>query len=159
MSPIQTADSLLERASRSVASRWTRRSLFGQVGRGSVALALGTSVAELDPDKAAAYHENAGCNTVSSVTCNFLFGSNQCPGTSCTCGYWVIGGGVCAPQNTLWADCCGDCGQCRCVNQNGTVRPTCCNQREWAGGCHADLSPHIKCRVWNCTTLPGGSHT
>lgn len=159
MSPLNASNSLIEAASRRLAAKLSRRSLFGQLGRGSVALALGGAVAGLEAAPAEAYHINCGCNGTPSVACGNLpgWGQNTCPGTSCTCGYWVNcgGSGSGCPVNTLWADCCGECNDnnAYCIVVGGVSRPTCCNQRAYTQGCLSGSAPHIKCRVWQCTSM------
>lgn len=161
MSPGETTDSLVETVTRRIARRFTRRSFIGQVGRGSVALTVGGAVAALEAAPALGNHGNAFCEGTTSITCGNLYGINNCQAVGgCTCGYWIASGGICAPQNTLWADCCGGCNggaDCRCISSGGVWRPTCCNSKAYSGGCGVSPDSHIRCRVYNCTNQnPGG---
>lgn len=137
-------DAASERWSRFLANRFDRRSFFGHVGRGGVALAIGSSVAGLDAPQAIA-HTNP-CSQPNSVMCNTIIGQNQCPAGSCSCGYWDSPGGPCGDV-TRYHDCCGGCDQgCYCINSH----PICCNHKEWPQGCLQEQSPHIKCRHYSC---------
>lgn len=150
MTPAQRIDAAVESASRRLASGFSRRSFLGQVGGGAVALSVGGLATAADQ----AYAECGPCTGVDSVTCKFLTGENHCPGNSCTGGFWVVSGGICQTEGrgteTRWADCLGECGTCTCHNENGTCRPSCCNFKQWPGGCHEGEQIRIKCRVWSC---------
>ena len=152
MSPGQAGDSFVEKISRRVATRYTRRSLMGQVGRGSVVLAAGGTVAGLDAASSLAHNPPPQCPGL-SIACGNLTGSNQCPGGTCNCGWWRSSG-PCG-NTTLWSDCCGNChngNDCSCRDAGGgNLRPSCCNHKQHGTGCasmNGDI--HIKCRAWHC---------
>lgn len=154
-------DSTFEAISRRLARSLTRRSLFGQVGRGSIAMALGSTLAGAGLERAVfpgtAMAGACGCAESLSVACGHLTGDNHCPPGTCNCGAWIIcgsGGGLCPNQNTRWGDCCGNCNGATCVAHDGTTSPSCCNPLTWgAPGCSGS-SYHVKCRVWSCTSNP-----
>jgi len=177
--PVETAGTLdraVERFSRSLAERLTRRSAVAVVGRYGVALSLGAAgVALLEPDSAAA--APCGCGgCIGSCACNLSvwcgLGGN-CPGGTCHCGGWTYScsctsGG----QRGCWwyGDCCGNCGggsaDCSCTGgqQCGTA-PSCCNQPEWYTNadctniCNCSSPWYIKCRRKYCNTSAGACST
>jgi hypothetical protein len=128
-----------------LAQRFDRRSFIAQMGKGGVALAVGSTVAALDAPLATA-HTNP-CGQPNSVTCNTIIGQNQCPAGSCSCGYWDCYAPPCPSGLTRWHDCCGGCDSgCYCINDH----PICCNHRAYTQGCLSGQSPHIKCRHYSC---------
>jgi hypothetical protein len=155
-----TNGTVLERAatisSRLVASRVSRRSFFGRVGRGVAAASLGAAGTQLlAPAVALADACPHGCNCACSVSCNYLpgWGQNACPPDSCRCGHWCIQDSTCGNGIRKWTDCCGtgwcaDHGGCYCVP--GKNRPTCCNPRDWSGGDCSPTPGHIVCRTTDC---------
>jgi hypothetical protein len=162
-SPFDTAS---ERLARGLASRFTRRSFFGEVGRGGVALALGGTVVGVDRAYAACQGSPCGnCTSCASETnsircdecCQY---TNDCPPGSCSCGWWDCNNGPCNLPNgcTRWHDCCGGCdtGSSKCfLGDGGICRPHCCNRKAYcAGDCGTKINCYqgslIKCRVWRC---------
>jgi hypothetical protein len=149
-------DGASERFARSLASRFTRRSFLGDVGKGGIALALGGAVGGIvGVEEAAASHCSSACACTSvssvSVRCDDIPGYwvNDCPSGSCLCGNWCSSSGPCSGM-TRWRDCCGNCGGGMCIHaQDGVCRPKCCYHKEWSGGC-GDGSWYVKCRKWTC---------
>lgn len=150
-------DRVSEKLGRGLASRLTRRSLIGDVGKGTVALAAGAVVggSAVGAEDAEATH-CGGCGSCStnSVRCEHTnWGKNSCPDGSCWCGHWCCNG----PCNgvTRWIDCCRGCGSGNgtCTHGNGTTcMKKCCNPKEYTGGCGNFTTdrPRIKCRIYRC---------
>lgn len=154
------SDAIFESMSNRLAGSLTRRSLFGQLGRGSIAMAMGGTVAAAGLEQAlfpGVAMAACGCAQDLSVACGHLTGENHCPAGSCNCGAWILcgsGGGLCPGQNTRWGDCCGGCNGVKCVAHDGTTSPSCCNPLTWgAPGCN-NPALNVKCRVWSCTSNP-----
>ena len=145
--------SLGERVGRGLASRFSRRSFLGQMGAGSVALAVGSGgAAVLSASHAEAALLSCPCaNCGHSVTCEQLNGSNSCPGDTCECGWWTVCAAPCSSSGyrKVWTDCCGGCdGKGPCASG----WPFCYYQKAWGCGCNAG---RIKCRKWHCSGPPG----
>jgi hypothetical protein len=135
-----------ESLSRSLATRFSRRSFLGNVGRGSLVLAgAGAGSLSLGAGPAQA----SICGHTSSISCYDLTGSNSCPGTSCGCGYWRICSSDNCQYSKVWSDCCYPNGSCSCTCNTPTGEPSCCFPKEWAQGCGGDL--YVKCRRWYCS--------
>jgi hypothetical protein len=168
-----TLDHAVERLSRSLAHRLTRRSVVTRVGRYGIALSMGAAgVALLDPESAAAVLP-CGCGKCRNPTtcgCNLSQWcglGGDCPGGTCHCGGWTYSchctsGG----QSGCWwyGDCCGECGSpsdCSCANSQCGSAPTCCNEPEWYTNayctqtCNCSSPWHIKCRRKYCNTSAG----
>lgn len=140
-------DKRVETFSRGLAQRFSRRGFMGRLGAVGIGLAAGGVGEGILASPALA----APCTGTKSIACGNLYGTNQCPGNACTCGFWYEEGPCGA--NNIWADCCGECnggGNCRCILINGVNRPTCCNPREYTQGCQPQPEAYINCRVWNC---------
>lgn len=140
-----------ERIARGLANRFTRRSFLGDVGKGGVALALGGTMAGVAGVEPALASHCGGCASCpgQSIRCDNLAGhGNGCPGNSCACGHWCSTNGPCSGQ-TRWIDCCRGCdGPGRCAHGfEGNCQASCCNPKQWSGGCD---SGRIKCRIWRC---------
>lgn len=136
----------LENVSRSasarLASRLTRRTMLGRIGKTAMAVSMGgTATALLTAAPAHA------CTSGLSVKCANLPGwmNNNCPNDTCRCGYWTAGN--CANGcNRKIIDCCGGCGGgCRCIGN----KRTCCNNKVHSGGCGSSTSK-IKCSITRC---------
>lgn len=138
-----------ERAARSLATRFGRRSFLGSVFAGSAALAAG-GAATLTAPEVAEGHSSVPCPG-NSVTCVNYWGYNDCPPNTCGCGWWDVcdrdrcggsGGGM------RWSDCCWSAGSCteQCI---GGV-PSCYNHKIYSQGCGTLNASHIKCRRWYC---------
>lgn len=141
-------DNKVEEAARGLARRFSRRGFMGRLGAVGIGLAAGGAGEAILASPAA-----AACTGTKSIACGNLTGSNECPGNTCTCGFWYEEGPCGSAAHNIWADCCGGCNggsDCRCIFINGVNRPTCCNTREWTQGCLSTQDPHIKCRVWHC---------
>lgn len=145
-------DRAIEAASRRMASRFSRRSLFGQIGKGSVVLAAGSTAGLVfDVAPAAALTCPGGPY---SVTCDQLAGGgNYCPSDTCACGYWVACRATPCSDATrglnakYWNDCCKACSaNCQCVN--GYYY--CCFPKDWNQGCGNNTQLYIKCRHYSC---------
>lgn len=125
-----------QKASMGLASRVSRRSFMGRLGSGLAAASVGASAFELIGAGSAAAATN-------SATCSLIIGTNSCPSyRGCACGCWSAG-------SFNWCDCC-DNGQwcnhpghsCHQTSQG----PTCCNSKEWTGGCGTRGRTPIICR-------------
>lgn len=143
-------EQLGERVSRQLASRFSRRSFIGSVGRGSIVLTLGGGAFAARASIAGA-HANP-CAEGLSVSCHQLTGQNVCPSGTCGCGYWELcGQPECAANYAMrWRDCCvTDAGWCegrrRCVNN----APSCYHHKEYPQGCRNNIGA-IRCRAWQC---------
>jgi hypothetical protein len=143
-----------ERFARGLASRITRRSFLGDVAKAGMALAVaGGVVGFAGVEEAEATHCGgcASCTPSLSITCRALTGTNACPDGSCRCGWWDVAGGPCG-DCTRWHDCCFGCGgsgTCR-HNDQGECAPTCCNRKDYCGGCGTRFQTRIKCRMYTC---------
>jgi hypothetical protein len=138
-------DDVVERINRRLASRFSRRSLLGSIGKGAIALcAAGAGVELTAPDAVASA---CGGNTT-SITCSTLTGSNACPANTCGCGFWQICDQTeCShAAGKVWSDCCAQY-SCSCTCPSGF--PSCCFTKEWGQGCGSGAS-HIVCRRWYC---------
>jgi hypothetical protein len=156
-----------------VASRITRRSFFGGLGRIALVSAVSTgAVAGLANVADALACDNCdppcvqngcnhsgrgcpGCTSCKSVSCEGLTGSNTCPSTTRTCGFWHCGcmGGTCGGGVRKWTDCCetgnhcNGADSCRCVEDlDGVSRKTCCGRNCYGGG----QCQFIRCRKHAC---------
>ena len=140
-----------EDVARGLASRFPRRSLFGQLGRGGIVMAMagGTTIALDGPSHA---HVSSPCPG-NSVTCNDLTGVNDCPSGTCGCGWWKVCGGPTPCANAkVWSDCCSEGDACGGSNQRCVGgAPSCYNHKNYSQGCGSS-SAHIKCRRWYCST-------
>lgn len=149
---MQNLDTMTESATRSLADRFSRRSLLASVGKGGMVLSLGGVAAAALPDDAQAH---LGCPCAScghSVTCFDLTGSNSCPSGTDGCGWWTVCASPCTYRK-VWSDCCSTGSACdnpQCVNGS----PSCYLHKTWSCGCCSG-SAHVKCRRWYCTG--GGS--
>jgi hypothetical protein len=158
-------ESLSNRLARGLATRVSRRSAVGRLGRGAIAVSLGSAGAAIFVGGAAAHTCNCS-NCSNSVRCECLpGGSNNCPSGSCQCGWWCVSDGTCPSGHKFWIDCCGGCnsGQaCNCVVDcvDGQQRPTCCHHKEWGCGCGTVGSEfsHIKCRIHVCGSCTPGTN-
>jgi hypothetical protein len=123
--------------SRSLASRFSRRSFLGRVGGAAVAASVGTTAFAL-------YNADAA-NAALSEFCGNIMSTMYCDTTwGCYCGCWNSG-------SCSFCDCCDKC--CWCNNHGGCKSPfgapTCCNTKEWSGGCGV-ASTKIICRDGFC---------
>lgn len=147
MAELWSIENGAEHISRRLASRFSRRSFLGGIGKGSVALAAASAGIAIDADVAGAA-TYCGGNT-SSITCATLTGSNSCPPNTCGCGYWL----VCAQQECtygkIWSDCCAQY-TCNCSRPSGF--PSCCFTKEWRQGCGTLNQSKVKCRRWYCSS-------
>jgi hypothetical protein len=146
---------------RALASRTSRRSFMGRLGRGAIAASLGAAGAQLLAPAAA---QAVGCGSCSgcSIGCGNLnqWNRNSCPPGSCSCGSWVIrvASSTCSSTLRRWTDCCntGWCGDhaggnCNSIGDDGRRHPSCCNPREYFNGsCNAN--GRIVCRRHSCVT-------
>lgn len=149
------AETLTDVLARGLATKISRRSFFGRLGKGAVVATLGGSgAALLMPEAAWAHSCPSGCDCSESVTCATLTGSNSCPSGTCECGCWLVSDCTHCGGSTncwkWWCDCCGGgyCNggaNCRCVGGH----PSCCNHKTHSGGC-GDSSWHIACRKSFC---------
>lgn len=141
-----------ESMSRLLASRYSRRSFLGTVGRGTVTLSLlAGSAALLDSSSAEAHSVPCPCpgGCGLSVTCYQYWGDgNTCPPGTCGCGWWTTCASPCSAAK-VWSDCCSDGTACtggaQCING----APSCWNHKTYSCGC-ATTSAHIVCRRWYC---------
>lgn len=135
-----------ERLSRHLASRFSRRSMLGAIGKGAITLSAAGAGVELATGTAAA--AACGGNTT-SITCATLTGSNSCPGNTCGCGYWQIcNQNQCSSAaGKVWSDCCAQY-SCSCSCPSGY--PSCCFQKEWSQGCGTRGVSNVICRRWYC---------
>ena len=145
----------------SAARRFSRRSLFGRVGRLSAAVAGVTTIGALfAPEEAQA----AYCGYNHSVNCANLDGwnRNSCPtesyGNSNT--FWTdCNHTLCGSSGVIrYYDCCGGCsstsGVCKPCHCDGSGPSSCCyiGSGTWCVNGRQDL--HNCCRRYTC---PGGS--
>lgn len=162
--------------SKNVASRVSRRSFLGRVGRLTMVMAAAGTVVGITADEASALQCDcagrvgdanctgnrtapSGCrDTGHSVTCLGLTGTGgQCPPNTVACGSWPCNcpTSVCASGTRIWTDCCasGQCSgasSCRCVRDtDGVLRRTCCNKKFYANG-GSNCSHFIRCRYARC---------
>jgi hypothetical protein len=161
--------------SKNVASRVSRRSFLGRVGRLTMVMAAAGTVVGMTAEEAFALQCDcagrdcdAGCSgnrtapsgcrgTGHSVTCRGLTGvGGRCPDNTVGCGSWSCGNcSACASGVRIWTDCCatGQCSgasSCRCVRDtDGVLRRTCCNKKCYAGG-GSNCSHFIRCRYARC---------
>lgn len=155
-------ENLNESISRSLASRFSRRSFMGRLGKGAVAATLGSAgVALVRPEAALAASCPSGCNCACSVSCEYLpgWGQNSCPTNgygTCACGSWCFSTTQCPSGIRRWDDCCGInyCTKnpgtgCYCVSS--VNRPSCCNTKTYSGGC-GDASSIVACRMNTCVS-------
>lgn len=167
-----------ETVSRSLAARVSRRSFFGRLGSGAVALSLGSAGATLLSQQDAIAHSTCGCGLCTaapsndccsgrdSIGCGNLPGWNQnsCPTNSSLCGCWVISvaTSTCSSGLREWCDCCGGCGtptDCHCYTaDDGQFSPSCCRHKFYTGGT-GDSCSHIKCRRNRCVNDVHGGVT
>lgn len=151
-SDLSRFERLGENATRALANRFPRRSLFGQLGRGGILMAMagGTAVALDSPARA---HVSNPCAESLSVTCFVLTGTNDCPSGTCGCGWWkVCGGPTPCTHAKVWSDCCSEGSACGGSNQRCVGgAPSCYNHKQYPQGCGSG-SAHIKCRRWYCST-------
>jgi len=156
-----------------VASRVSRRSFLGRVGRLTMVMAAAGTIVGITAEEAFALQCDcdgrrcdagctgsrtapSGCRTGGhSVTCNGLTGTGgQCPSNSVRCGSWSCScsTSVCASGTRIWTDCCASCSSassCRCVRDtDGVLRRTCCNKKCYVGG--SNCSHFIRCRYAQC---------
>jgi hypothetical protein len=173
--------SLIETAAsgiaKGVASRYSRRSFVGHLGRVAIVLTgSGAGVGLLaspasalqcdgcDPDCAQGCgNGNCPCSTCGhSVTCKGLTGTGgRCPSNTFACGSWVCSCPSCpSPHLRRWTDCCGT-GQCNgganchCHSDvDGRSRPTCCYTKCYktgnGGGAGTCSDAYIVCRFEKC---------
>lgn len=142
---------LTKGASVRLAKSFGRRTFLSRLGKGTIALALGSAGSILLEGSAEAHNCPSGCDCSRSVNCSsYTGGGYGCPSGSCNCGSWCYTTSNCQYNYRIWTDCCGGCGSpvnCRC--RNG--RASCCNHAVWASGCGGGM--HIKCRTDTCTTF------
>lgn len=157
---------MTQSAARSLASRTSRRSFIGRIGRTAVlAATTGAFLGTVGVEEGLAHHWGGcgscqnppiggGCCGQNTIGCANLTGSNSCPGNTCNCGCWTItvSSSTCASRRREWCDCCGGCADgsnCNCITVGGVPHPTCCRHKEWNDGCQG-CAKHIKCRRHRC---------
>src|SRR5712691_5283830 len=147
--------------SRAMATRFTRRSFFGKVGRYAAAATVGGSaLAVLFPESAYATNGcvNGGgnCSGQDSVNCFCLTGSSTCPSGTCQCGCWqscdgsgTAGGRVVHSQ---WCDCCNMTAHqtASCVTGCGNKPKNCFNKTHTGSGTGCNPGFTIRCRKLTC---------
>lgn len=159
-------DRVAERLTRRLASRTSRRSLLGQVGRGGLLLSMGAAgVATLEnADVALAHGQSCPCggglnDCVNVASCNNYWGNNFCPAGTCECGWWTTCASPCIIK--FWTDCCSTGSACdqgpRCHGSGDTKGPSCYFHKQYACGC-ASSAAHIVCRYWKCAGTSCASH-
>lgn len=159
----------------SLASRVSRRTFFGRVGRMALVLTASSGAVGILSNPAYALHCNcpgpgcdSGCGSGRpnpgncdqfghSVTCMGLVGvGGQCPNTASRCGSWTCGCASQCPGSGVrrWVDCCEEgnhcdgANSCNCVNDvDGQRRATCCHKK-----CYQSPDPcrYIRCRFAEC---------
>jgi hypothetical protein len=175
--PMPGLESMSNRVSRTLAGRVTRRSFLSRLGRGAIAVSLGSAAGATflagvagghTPDPPAdcgdcGPHALECCTSGrDSISCQELNGHNQniCPGSSESCGSWCItvSTSTCSSGFRKWTDCCGnaycDGGQnCHCENDpGGTSRQSCCRHKFYTGGQMTSSNQHIACRKHACVS-------
>lgn len=166
-----TVDRAVERFSRTLAERLTRRSAVARLGGYGVALSLGAAgVALLEPDRARA--DPCGCGGCKNVSCGcnlsiWCNAGGDCPSGTCHCGGWTFSCSCSSNGHSgcwWYGDCCGDCGagsSCLCYSDTCGNSPSCCNQPEWYFNafcnniCNCNNPWHIYCRRKYCNTDAG----
>jgi hypothetical protein len=141
----QTVDRAVRRLSVKAANRMTRRGFVARVGLGAAALTTGGMVAAVP----SAFALCAG----ESVTCNTLYGKNECAGGLCQDGSWCVSSGCdflggCGGGATRWHDCCIKSSECACHEAGGF--PTCCNGCVWGSSCSVQNGFVVRCRYHVC---------
>lgn len=166
---------VIDRLSRRLANRVSRRSFISRLGRGlAVASVSGLGVLATAKEAYAVCQyagTDAGRCVCGTVTCNdpqgescctrlsincadLPGGSNACPSGTCKCGCWCIGDSGCASGLRMWTDCCGcSPGDCHClIGCDQLSHPTCCRTKCY-GGCGTCGTSKIKCRVKKCVGM------
>jgi hypothetical protein len=165
----------VDRLSRQLASRLSRRSFVSRLGRGLAVTAVSGIGLVATAKEAYAACQYAGTDAggcVCQVTCtnpsgqsccspslvsincaDLPGGSNACPAGSCKCGCWCISDSGCASGLRRWTDCCGcSPGDCKCVTGcDGVLHQSCCRTKCY-GGCGTCNSSKIRCRFKSCVS-------
>ncbi len=157
-----------------VASRISRRSFIGRVGKLALVTAGGSAVLAFLADPAYALLCNCegpdcsndcgngrpdpgGCDQFShSVTCAALGFSGVCPNTTVQCGFWFCYScSACGGGTRKWTDCCetghhcDNQSDCDCIKDvDDKKRPTCCHRRCYDQQHQA--CDYIRCRFADC---------
>jgi hypothetical protein len=153
---------LADRSTRGLGARLSRRSFMGRLGRGVVAVSLGSAGVELVRSPAASAAAcPPGCDCSCSIVCAKLPGwtTNACPPNSCACGHWIFFDNSCSSGLRKFHDCCGtgwcaDHGGCKCVTFEN--RPTCCNNRAYSNGSCFPSPGTVVCRYHECVSSGTG---